>query len=130
MKSIEITLKFILMAAVAGVFSLNVWADGRTPLPVLHKATKGEQCVEPVGKMRRHHMELLKHQREDTMRRGISPEGRNSLKGCIECHVQEDGDGNFIPVNGPEQFCRSCLRYAAVTTLDWFGCYATKHAEK
>ncbi|MCP4041652.1 MAG: Hdr-like menaquinol oxidoreductase cytochrome c subunit [Gammaproteobacteria bacterium] len=120
----------MLMAVVAGVFSLNASAEGITPLPVLKKATKGEQCVEPVGKMRRHHMELLKHQREDTMRRGIRPERRNSLKGCIECHVQKDGAGNFIPVNNPEQFCRSCHEYAAVTTLDCFGCHATKPAEK
>ncbi len=130
MKSLKLLLQFILAGVLAGVFCLNATAAGDTPLPVLPKATKGERCIAPIETVRRQHMVLLKHQREDTMRRGLRPEGRYSLKGCIDCHVQKDTGGNYIPVNGPGQFCHGCHDYAAVITLDCFSCHASKPADK
>jgi hypothetical protein len=43
---------------------------GRVPLPVIDSGT-AEQCVEPVEFMRRNHMELILHQRDETVHRGI-----------------------------------------------------------
>jgi len=100
-----------------------VWAS-ETTAPNIPKGM-GEQCVAPVDEMRRNHMEMLKHQRDDTMHRGIRPQNAGSLKGCIACHAQKDDDGVYIPINAPGQFCNACHSYAAVST-DCFQCHATK----
>lgn len=100
-----------------------VWAS-ETTIPNIPKGM-GEQCVAPVDEMRRNHMEMLKHQRDDTMHRGIRPQNAGSLKGCITCHAQKDDDGVYIPINAPGQFCNACHSYAAVST-DCFQCHATK----
>tara|TARA_B100001971_G_scaffold206766_1_gene226018 strand:- start:8684 stop:9181 length:498 start_codon:yes stop_codon:yes gene_type:complete len=84
---------------------------------------RGEKCVEPVEMMRRNHMEFLKHKRDATMRWGIRTE-KHSLIGCIECHAAKGEDGKYIPVNDPDQACRSCHDYTAVT-MDCFSCHAT-----
>ncbi|MBV5325306.1 MAG: hypothetical protein J0626_08585, partial [Rhodospirillaceae bacterium] len=41
------------------------------PKPVITKAVKGEQCVEPTDFMRRNHMKLLNHQRDETVIEGV-----------------------------------------------------------
>ena len=63
---------------VAGVVVLTTtalaWAGsdgqpktGGAPEPTITKAVKGEQCVEPNDYMRRNHMKLLMHQRDETV---------------------------------------------------------------
>lgn len=94
-------------------------ADSRVPLPAAD-AGAGEQCVEPVEFMRRNHMELLLHQRDETMHRGIRTK-RYSLRNCINCHAV-DGTGQPVTLDDPEHFCVSCHRYAAVK-LDCFQCH-------
>ena len=94
-------------------------ANGRVPLPAV-VAGAGEQCVEPVEFMRRNHMELLLHQRDETMHRGIRTK-RYSLRNCINCHAV-DGAGQPVSLDDPEHFCVSCHRYAAVK-LDCFQCH-------
>lgn len=98
------------------------WAEA--PAPHILKGL-GEECVAPVDEMRRNHMEMLEHQRDDTVHLGIRPKNAGSLKGCIACHAQKDNNGSYIPINAPGQFCESCHRYAAVST-DCFQCHATK----
>ena len=46
---------------------------------------KGGQCVEDTQWMRKNHMHLLRHQRDEALRKGMRDE-RLSLKNCIECH--------------------------------------------
>jgi len=92
---------------------------GRVPLPAVD-AGAGGQCVEPVEFMRRNHMELLLHQRDETMHRGIRTQ-RHSLRNCINCHAV-DGAGQPVTLDDPEHFCVSCHRYAAVK-LDCFQCH-------
>ena len=96
-------------------------SDSRTPLPAIEKARAGTQCVAPPETMRREHMSMLAHQRDDTVRGGIRG-AKASLKGCIDCHagaqtrsVAQDGAG----------FCVSCHAYAAVK-IDCFGCHTPK----
>lgn len=93
---------------------------GRVPKPVIEPA-RGEQCVEDPAFMRRNHMNLLKHQRDDTVRGGIRA-AKYSLKACIECHASKSsGSVTLASTN----FCQSCHGYAAVK-IDCFECHANK----
>ncbi|WP_296815719.1 hypothetical protein [Thiobacillus sp.] len=58
------------------------------PKPVITKAVKGEQCVEPNDFMRRNHMKVLLHHRDETVLEGIRTK-KYSLKECINCHASE-----------------------------------------
>ncbi|HEY0885916.1 MAG TPA: hypothetical protein VGE20_11570 [Ramlibacter sp.] len=94
---------------------------GRTPLPVVERAVQGSQCVAEPAVMRRNHMEMLRHQRDDTVRAGARS-GQFSLKGCINCHAsRETGSVARAETN----FCVSCHAYAAVK-IDCFECHAAK----
>ncbi len=84
---------------------------------------RGDACVAPTDVMRREHMDFLLHQRDRTVHEGIRT-ARFSLSGCVDCHVQQNVDGSYIPVDAPEQFCDTCHRYASVK-LDCFECHAT-----
>ena len=88
----------------------------RVAVPVV-KIEKGEQCVAPTEEMRRDHMKMLLHQRDQTMQRGIR-ESRFSLKNCVDCHAGRD----TASVLGKDEFCESCHRYAAVS-MDCFECH-------
>jgi hypothetical protein len=74
--------------------------------------------------MRRNHMDLLKHQRDKTLREGIRTT-RHSLKACVECHASTK-TGSVAADKG--DFCASCHHYAAVK-LDCWDCHATKPAK-
>lgn len=98
-------------------------ASGRVPQPVIESA-RGDQCVEDPAFMRRNHMELLKHQRDDTVRGGIRA-AKYSLKACIECHASKSsGSVSLASTN----FCQSCHSYAAVK-IDCFECHASKPSQ-
>jgi len=82
---------------------------------------KGGQCVKDPQWMRKNHMQLLKHQRDETVRKGIRDE-KLSLKNCIECHASTQ-DNSVIGRN--DSFCEGCHRYEAVN-LDCFECHSSK----
>ncbi len=88
------------------------------PKPDIPEAIKGEQCVEDTGFMRRNHMELLEHQRDDTVRRGIRSK-KHSLKNCFTCHVVRGDGGKAVTASDPRHFCRECHDYAAVNVDCW-----------
>ncbi len=95
--------------------------DGaRTAKPVIEIANPGK-CVAPVEEMRRNHMEMLKHQRDRTLRQGIRGEPA-SLNACIECHASKK-TGSVL--GGGENFCQSCHAYVAVK-LDCWDCHQPK----
>ena len=105
------------------IFASATLADEtRVPMPTISKG-QGEQCVEPTPIMRRDHMTFLLHQRDATVRSGIRTR-KHSLIGCVQCHVKNEADGRFIPIDAPGQFCDGCHRYAAVE-IDCFQCPAT-----
>ncbi|MBL0124513.1 MAG: hypothetical protein IPP88_17880 [Betaproteobacteria bacterium] len=91
---------------------------GRIPRPVIEKAD-GTACVADPAFMRKNHMDLLKHQRDDTMHHGIRTP-RFSLVGCINCHASKKTNS---VVAGADNFCQSCHAYAGVT-LDCFECHS------
>ncbi len=109
-------------AAVLAVPSFEAAAGA--DLPKLERG-KGERCVEDTATMRRHHMDFLKHQRDDTLRRGIRTT-KHSLKGCVECHASEK-TGSVASTK--DDFCMACHTYAAVK-VDCWACHATKPPAK
>ena len=88
------------------------------------RAAELDQCVEPTEFMRRYHMELLLHQRDETVHQGIRTK-RHSLVECIACHAEKGSDGQFVSINAEGQFCQDCHATAAVS-MDCFQCHATK----
>jgi len=105
------------LAAAAGSSS-PATTDERGLQPQVEKA-RGSQCVDEPAFMRRNHMKLLTHQRNDTLRGGIRT-GKYSLKACVACHASQTSQS----VNAePGDFCQSCHNYAAVK-IDCFECHA------
>jgi hypothetical protein len=92
----------------------------RVPRPTFD-APQGEKCVANPDFMRRNHMKLLLHQRDDTVHTGVRPR-ETSLEGCIACHASKQ-TGSVI--GSDRNFCQGCHAYAAVT-LDCFECHAGK----
>lgn len=82
---------------------------------------RGGQCVKDTQWMRKNHMHLLKHQRDEAVRKGIRSE-QDSLKNCVECHASLQDDSVLAR---EDSFCAGCHRYAAVK-IDCFECHASK----
>ncbi len=93
------------------------------PVPDVPRG-QGEACVEDTDFMRRNHMTLLLHQRDDTMIHGIRS-GNHSLKTCVDCHATNGDDAVPVTASDPGHFCRSCHDYAAVK-IDCFECHASR----
>ena len=89
----------------------------RVALPVI-KIEKGEACVAPTAQMRRDHMKLLVHQRDQTVRQGLR-DPRFSLKNCVDCHASRE-TGSVV---GKDGFCSSCHAFASVK-IDCFQCHS------
>lgn len=110
----------VAQAGVEGEPAGTVSQAGRVPLPSITIEKKGK-CVRDTGFMRRNHMELLKHQRDETVRLGVR--GTDiSLQGCIDCHASPK-TGSVAAAR--EDFCQTCHAYAAVK-LDCFECHSPK----
>lgn len=90
----------------------------RTPQPTIVIDKSSGQCVAPPAEMRRRHPEMLKHQRDRTLRQGVRGEPV-SLNACIECHASRT-TGSVI--GSDQNFCQSCHSYVAVK-LDCFECH-------
>jgi hypothetical protein len=122
--------RLLALAAVVMMTAAVAWAGlddddppgaGRAPRPVIAEPIKGDHCVEPEDYMRRHHMELLLHHRDETVLQGIRTK-KYSLKGCIDCHASKK-TGSVATAK--DDFCVSCHSYAAVK-IDCFDCHSTK----
>lgn len=99
-------------------------ASSRVPAPHVD-AAQGGSCVQPPEVMRRTHMELLKHQRDRSVREGHR-EPKLSLNACIDCHASRS---NASVLGSEQNFCQGCHSYAAVK-LDCFECHNPKAAAK
>lgn len=102
-------------------------AAHNTIAPQPPKATGGS-CVKDTDFMRRNHMKLLMHQRDETMHQGVrgKPEG---LTNCITCHAVKDEAGKHVSYSSPKHFCRVCHDYASVS-LDCFECHTSRPEAK
>jgi len=120
--------RIALLAAVMSAMTAAACADdakagGDSLLPLVPEG-RGDQCVEDTDFMRRNHMELLMHQRDETMLKGVRSK-QYSLKECLDCHVVYGPDSVPVTVSSPSHFCRSCHDYAAVS-IDCFECHASR----
>jgi hypothetical protein len=113
----------LLATATAALAAGDSPPAGRTPLPAIERATPGTRCVADTAFMRRHHMDLLKHQRGETVHQGVR-EARDSLRGCIGCHASLT---TRSVAQAPTDFCVQCHSYAAVQ-IDCFECHSGKAA--
>lgn len=95
------------------------WADGSIA-PKLDIG-KGGECVKETQWMRKNHMHLLRHQRDEALRKGIRDD-KISLKNCIECHASIKDDS---VIARDDSFCVACHRYEAVK-IDCFECHSGK----
>ena len=114
------------LVALAAAGPVMAAGEKRTLGPMPPKG-QGEKCVADTDFMRRSHMTVLNHQRDDTVHDGIRTR-QFSLKGCIDCHQVKGGDGRAVTVDDPKHFCRTCHDYAAVT-VDCFQCHASRPGE-
>jgi predicted CXXCH cytochrome family protein len=127
-------LPMVLAAVSVGLFWAQVEvraadanATGRVPMPQIPKA-QGERCVADTDFMRRNHMMILMHQRDDTVHLGLRrPEF--SLQDCLSCHAVAGADGLPVAYSDAKHFCRSCHDYAAVT-VDCFECHTSRPESK
>jgi hypothetical protein len=119
-------LPLLLLGALLSLSALVMAGDRLYSPPDLPKPKDGVvQCVEPKDTMRRDHMRMIEHQRDDTMYRGIRT-SKYSLVECINCHVQADATGNYPHAGTRQHFCTHCHEYAAVK-IDCFQCHASQH---
>lgn len=96
---------------------------GRVPLPAIPQG-QGESCVEDTDFMRRNHMQLLMHQRDETTLHGLRGK-QHSLKECVSCHAVPGPDERPLTASSPKHFCRACHDYTAVK-IDCFECHASR----
>ncbi len=111
----------LMLAVLLGGATASVASGDGVPLPNPAKAFKGQQCIEPVGDMRRLHGEYLTHQRDETLRKGIRGK-KYSLRQCIACHATTSPDVKNGTVRTIQPFCKKCHDYAAVA-IDCFACH-------
>ena len=71
--------------------------------------------------MRKNHMLLILHQRDESVRKGNRIE-KDGIKNCVECHASLT-DNSVTARN--DSFCVGCHRYAAVS-IDCFECHSSK----
>jgi len=94
-----------------------VWA-AESGLPKIDIG-KGGECVKDTQWMRKNHMDMLIHQRDETVHKGVREE-KSSLKNCIECHASLKDDS---VIARDDSFCVACHKYEAVK-LDCFECHS------
>ncbi|RME16367.1 MAG: Hdr-like menaquinol oxidoreductase cytochrome c subunit [Alphaproteobacteria bacterium] len=96
-------------------------------------AATGDPHPEGNDYWRLHHMDLLQHDRDKTVREGIrnlSPDDvaiTASIGTCFDCHAVKDEQGEYVSFDDPRHFCRVCHDYAAVT-IDCFECHRSTPA--
>jgi hypothetical protein len=117
------------LVALAGAWlpdALAADAAGRVAKPAI-SVDRSTQCIDTPEVMRRTHMDMLKHQRDRTVRAGVRGE-KVHLNGCVECHAGPGtGPAAGSVIGSPQAFCEGCHRYAAVK-LDCFECHQSRPA--
>lgn len=120
---LNIVLLVLALALMTAGFGQTAFAADGGLLPTIPKALeKAEDGHAEL--MRRNHMNLMKHKRDQTVRQGIRTK-QYSLKACVSCHAVPGPDKLPVSVESPKHFCRTCHDYAAVK-IDCFQCHSSK----
>jgi [DsrC]-trisulfide reductase subunit J len=80
---------------------------------------KGGHCVRDPQWMRKNHMSLILHQRDETVRKSHRV-AKDGIENCVDCHASLVD--NSVTARS-DSFCVACHRYAAVR-IDCFECHA------
>ncbi len=124
----------LVLAFLAAIgFAGSAAADEHLPVELPHAT--GAPHPEGNDYWRIHHMDMLLHDRDLTMREGI----RNVMPGedepiqaslgeCFDCHGVQDDAGNYVTFEDERHFCRVCHDYAAVE-VDCFMCHRSTPSE-
>ena len=91
--------------------------------PIVPKAV-GAPHPEGNEFWRINHMDLLQHDRDETMHLG-NREIDASLKECVACHAVDDAQGEPVGFDSEKHICRTCHDFAAVK-IDCFSCHQSK----
>jgi len=110
----------VVFALLIGVTPLAMAQERSALLPDVPAAT-GTPHPEGNEYWRRNHMDLMRHDRDLTMRDGDREIGA-SLKGCFDCHAAKDDAGQIVTYKSDQHFCRACHDYVAVK-VDCFMCH-------
>ncbi len=122
MRDLRAVLALVAAAAVLAALWLATPAQAGGGAPQLDRARSGP-CVDDPKVMRRTHMDLLKHDRDATVHRGIR-DRKESLARCVACHASSDGR----VLGSDRHFCQGCHAYAAVK-IDCFECHSSRAPE-
>jgi hypothetical protein len=117
----------LLALLIFAVCVLSVSAFAGAPKPDIPKG-KGDQCVEDTDYMRKNHMDVLLHQRDETVHLGIRTK-KHALKECMECHAVYDANGQAVSHLNSKHFCVQCHEYTSVS-IDCFDCHTSKPRAK
>lgn len=109
----------VILAGCIGAVMMGAVAQAGDVGPKIPIDKSKGSCVLPGDQMRREHMKILMHRRDDTMFRGIRG-GKKALSACLTCHmVKDEKTGKPVTVASPKHFCRVCHDYAAVKVDCW-----------
>ncbi len=110
---------WVIVLLLAGISPVSA-QERSSFLPDIPKAT-GKPHAEGNEYWRRNHMDLMRHDRDSTLRQGDRDIGA-SLKGCFDCHAATDSAGAIVTYESEKHFCRACHDYVAVK-VDCFMCH-------
>ncbi len=115
---------FVLLVFLSQLIASEYFGPSRDDKGNIVPTPKGDKCIAPLDEMRRTHMSMLMHKRDQTMREGIRSR-HASLTECINCHVTPNTDGEVARIDSSEHFCASC-HFAASVSIDCFQCHADR----
>lgn len=113
MRALLAILAIFAFAAMAQAQDTGLW-------PVVPEAS-GDPHPEGSEYWRKYHMQMMKHDRDLTLREG-ERDIQASIGQCFNCHAVKDEAGEFVTVEDDRHFCRVCHDYAAVK-VDCFMCH-------
>ncbi len=111
----------LILAVLTGMTAGSVGADESSDLWPDIPAASGAPHPEGNQWWRENHMDLLRHDRDMTVREG-DRDIDASLKECFTCHAATDESGAVVTYESEKHFCRACHEFVAVQ-VDCFMCH-------
>jgi len=115
----------VLPALLLAGLALTLTGCGKVEAPAPHLVleARGDQCVEPTEVIRRDHMKILMHERDEAKLYGRrNPD--HSFVGCVDCHVSPTASRD----DPATHFCMACHQFNAVR-MDCFQCHTDRPSD-
>ncbi len=110
----------LVLALIITIFGLTGLAQAQNALAPNVPTATGAPHAEGNEYWRKNHMDLMRHDRDLTLREG-ERDIQASLGQCFDCHAVEEA-GEPVTYENEKHFCRACHDYAAVN-VDCFMCH-------